>query len=143
MAHAPKKEKADLAAIKAFRALQKELRGQYAAAFPTMTPTDQWEKKWKVVAELNSAYDKLSPASQHHMHYRGKAAPTLSGKGINESAQLAKQYKKEVAKGVRGKDLIQPFRPDGKLNPDFFEHHGDKAFEKYPEQKRRIKDELG
>lgn len=65
-----------------------------------------------------------------------------AGALVNDGIARKDWYKKDVDKGVKGKDLIQPFLPDGSLNKDFFHHHGDKAFTT-ERDKARIKKELG
>lgn len=72
-----------------------------------------------------------------------KGSAGSAGLAINDAIARKDWYKKDVDKGVKGKDLIQPFTTDGKYNKEFFHYHGDKAFEKYPEQKAEIKKELG
>jgi hypothetical protein len=61
---------------------------------------------------------------------------------VNGGIERKGVYKREVDKGVKGRDLLQPFTEDGKYNKDFFHHHGDKAFTN-PLDKERIKRELG
>lgn len=63
------------------------------------------------------------------------------GRLINETITRRNWQKSEVAKGVRGRDLIQPFDEKGLPNPEFIEHYGITNYQ--PEQKTFIREKMG
>ena len=75
-------------------------------------------------------YSKLSDAGY-------EARPTT----INTAAQLSREYKQEIAPGVKGADIIQPLDKEGKPNYDFIERYGTDNYT--PEQKQEIESKYG
>ena len=73
---------------------------------------------------------------------KARASTIVRGVAINGAIARSDFYKKDVDKGVKGRDLLQPFNKDGKYNKEFFHHWGDKAFTTAGD-KERIKRELG
>lgn len=60
---------------------------------------------------------------------------------LNEMMQRQLFYKREIDKGVFGRDLIQPLNSDGSPNLEFVEHYGVANYDS--EQKEFIRDKMG
>ncbi len=122
--------------VKAFLKIEKDLKKQMDEI--NWLGAGAFDEKFRIIEKMNREYAKLSEGDKVLIHGRVVSAPRL---GVSESLGRAKFYKKEIEKGVFGKDLIQPLDEKGKPNPEFVEHYGVANFT--PEQKEHIRDKMG
>lgn len=99
----------------------------------------QWETKWQLFDKSNEAWDKLSTVVQRKIV--GKGAEGNVSTTMNETIARQQFHKKEIEKGVYGRDLIQPLNSDGTPNLEFVEHYGIANYDS--QQKEYIRDKMG
>lgn len=136
----PKKKEvvAGIQLIRAYLDLDKKATAEIANLPWQTAPLDSWNKKWELYEKLNRAYDKIPSVAQAFMH---GPVPISDDTTMNEAAARDSFYKKQIEKGVYGRDLIQPLDERGNPNPDFVEHYGVANYS--PEQKEYIRDKMG
>lgn len=104
-----------------------------------------YEKPRKVGSTCERCYQTVQKPHDHGWGICPLEPRSIVYTTINESLSRSRFYKKTIAKnGVKGADLIQPFRQEGKNfvpNEDFVERYGTKEYT--PEQKDYIKAKLG
>lgn len=116
-------------AVEAYQKLEKRLDALIA--------TIDWrapgasDTKWSAIGQMNTAYDALTQSDRDFIHYKGKNMPSNENYSSNAGAAAVARsrfYRQTIADGVKGRDLIQPLLENGKPNPDFAEHFGDREF---------------
>ena len=127
-------------ALRAYRTLYKETDAKIAA-LDWRNVSRAWDLKWTFIDQLNRAWDELTREDRSIFVHGRVIAGTPASFSINEAVGRSRFYKRTVDRGVKGKDLIQPYLSDGKPNPDFIEHYGTKEYPK--ETKEYIEDRYG
>ena len=109
------------------------------------TQDPMYEKPRAVGSECDRCRTVVTNAKQHGWGICPLEPRSVLSSTINESIARSRFYKKTIAKnGVKGADLIQPYRQEGQKyvpNEDFVERYGTKEYT--PEQKDYIKAKLG
>lgn len=92
-------------------------------------------------SQLNEdLYNRCKKCCAAWYQWQGKVNPYILTT-LNKSYMRERAYRKEIEKGVYGRDLIQPLDEKGLPNPDFVEHYGISNYT--PEHKKYIRDKMG